>query len=186
MKRIAFPLLILVILTVACEQAAPTPTSPPTLVDFYTLMPGTKITPTVDFWPPSIAAGWSQPEPLPYPASTDGGEDSPFITPDNQTLYIFFTPDVHIPAEESIRDGTTGIWVTHRSRDSWSEPQRVWLENHPTKLAMDGCEFVLGDQIWFCSIRQGNLREIDIYTARWKDGACTDWQDAGQKINVDY
>jgi hypothetical protein len=37
MKRIAFPLLILVILTVACEQAALTPTSTPTLVDRHAL-----------------------------------------------------------------------------------------------------------------------------------------------------
>ncbi|OIO85486.1 MAG: hypothetical protein AUK02_06530 [Anaerolineae bacterium CG2_30_58_95] len=59
MKGIAFPLLILFILTVACEQVSPTPTSTPTPVDRYTLMPGAKITPAEDFWPPSIAAGWS-------------------------------------------------------------------------------------------------------------------------------
>lgn len=169
MKRIflaAIALLILVILTVACEQASPTPTSTPTLVDRYTRMPGTKITPTEDFWPPSIAAGWSQPEPLPYPVSTAGGEDSPFITPDNQTLYIFFTPDVSIPAEKQLLDGVTGIWVTRRSEDSWSEPQRVWLEN-PGELTLDGCEFVLGDQMWFCSFVTADGQEL------WFDGQST-------------
>ena len=37
MKKIAFPLLFLVILTAACEQASPTPTSTPTPVDRQTL-----------------------------------------------------------------------------------------------------------------------------------------------------
>jgi hypothetical protein len=31
--------------------------------------------------------------------NTAGGEDSPFVTPDGNTLYYVFTPDVNIPAE---------------------------------------------------------------------------------------
>ena len=47
------------------------------------------------------------------PVNTAGAEDSPFVTPDGQTLYFFFTPDVRVPAEQQLLDGVTGIWVTH-------------------------------------------------------------------------
>jgi len=41
------------------------------------------------------------------PVNTSGGEDSPFLLPDSQTLYFFFTPDVSIPTEKQLFDGVT-------------------------------------------------------------------------------
>ena len=41
------------------------------------------------------------------PVNTSGREDSPFLLPDGQTLYFFFTPDVSIPAEKQLFDGVT-------------------------------------------------------------------------------
>ena len=61
------------------------------------------------------------------PVNTAGAEDSPFVTPDGQTLYFFFTPDVRVPAEQQLFDGVTGIWVTHRVDGGWTEPERVLL-----------------------------------------------------------
>lgn len=51
---------------------------------------------------------------------------------------------------------------------------------------MDGCEFVLGDEMWFCSIRAGNLNEIDWYIAQRVNGVWTNWQNAGKPVNGDY
>jgi len=160
-----------------CGRATPTP--PP--VDRYPLLPEHKVTPAEDFWPPQAAAGWSQPVPLPFPVNTSGGEDSPFVTPDGNTLYFFFTPDVSIPAERQLLDGVTGIWVTQRSGETWSEPQRVWLEGR-SEAALDGCEFVLGEVMYFCTARAG-YTGIQWFRADWKDGLWQNWQFAGDELN---
>jgi len=181
--RSLFFLGVLILGMMACGQAPPP--SAPTPLDRYSLLPKTKYTPAMDFWPPQIIAGWSQPVPLTYPVNTSGGEDSPFITPDGQTLYLFFTPDVSIPAGKQLLDGVTGIWVTHRSGETWSQPERIRLEDRG-QLALDGCEFVLGDSLWFCSIRSGNYRSVDLYVASIKNGQWTDWHNAGLQINQEY
>lgn len=182
-KRSLFFLGVFILGMTACGQSFPTSTSSP--VDRYSLLPKTKYTPAMDFWPPTIIDGWSPPVPLPYPVNTSGGEDSPFITPDGQTLYFFFTPDLSIPAEKQLLDGVTGNWVTQRSGGTWSEPERIRLEN-PSQLALDGCEFVLGDLMWFCSVRSGNYRTVDLYIASDKNGQWTDWHNAGKQVNQEY
>lgn len=197
MRRTLLATAILILTALACGQAqtvAPppqvtaNPTLPPqpTAISRYSAIPAiAKMTPADDAWPPAIAPGWTQPVPLDPPVNTAGAEDSPFITPNGQTLYFFFTPDVRIPPEKQILDGVTGIWVTHREGESWSEPERVPLAN-PGELHMDGCEFVLDDWMVFCSAREGNVREIDLYTATLRDGVWTDWQNWGEPFNVAY
>jgi Tol biopolymer transport system component len=157
------------------------------------------MTPADDAWPLVIAPGWTQPVPLERPVNTAGAEDSPFITPDGQTLYFVFTPDVRVPVEQQILDGVTGIWVTHHTNptlskvEGWSEPERVLLAD-PGELHLDGCEFVLDDWMVFCSVREGNAREIDLYTAALRapsvgsgqSGVWTDWQNWGEPLNVAY
>jgi hypothetical protein len=179
MKRFAFLLFVLVLSTLACGQTTPIPPSP-TPVDRTILLPAIKYTPQVDFWPPNAAADWSQPVPLPAPVNTSGGEDSPFITPDDQTLYFFFTPDVSIPVEKQLLDGVTGIWVTHRSGNGWTEPERVRLED-PGVLALDGCEFVLGDTMIFCTTREG-YSGIQWFKAEFLDGVWQDWHSASAEL----
>ena len=117
MNRLLFPLSVLLLALLACEKSASTPTNTP--LDRYSLLPQVKYGPESDFWPPTAVDGWSKPVPLPFPVNTAGGEDSPFILPDGQTLYFFFTPDVSRPAEKQLFDGVTGIWVTHRDGESW-------------------------------------------------------------------
>jgi len=144
-----------------------------------------KMGPETDPHPPALrAAGWSVPEPLPAPVNTAGAEDGPFITSDGQTLFFTFTPDPDVPAEEQLFDGVTGTYLTHRQGDGWSEPERVILAD-PGEPALDGCPFLLGETLWFCSARQGNLRDVDLWTAQFRDGLTSDWTNAGPRLNGD-
>ena len=75
-----------------------------------------KLSPAEDFYSPKLhSSEWQKPVPLPAPVNTAGAEDSPFITPDGKTLYIFFTPDPGIPAEKQLFDGVTGIWRSQKT-----------------------------------------------------------------------
>jgi predicted small lipoprotein YifL len=179
MKKILAGLMLLALAILACGQSTPVSTPP---MDRPSSIPSTTVkhSPTDDFWPPTAAAGWSQPEPLPGPINTAGGEDSPFVTPDGNDLYFFFTPDVSIPAEKQLLDGVTGIWVAHRSGDTWSMPERVWLQE-PGKLALDGCEFVLGNLMYFCTAREGYVG-TQWFRAEFRDGTWQDWRFAGDEL----
>ncbi|OGL78276.1 hypothetical protein A3E39_03875 [Candidatus Uhrbacteria bacterium RIFCSPHIGHO2_12_FULL_60_25] len=145
-----------------------------------------KMTPGRDLLPPILHSNeWTKPVPLPAPVNSAGAEDSPFITPDGNTFYFFFTPDPNIPPEGQLTDGVTGIWSSEKTGDGWSEPKRVILMKG-SDLSLDGCEFVQGDTMWFCSARKGNYRDIDMYTARFRNGTWTDWKNAGEKLNEEY
>lgn len=163
------------LISLACGQTAPSPAP-----DRYALLPPVKYGPESDPWPPTAAPGWSQPEALPYPVNTAGGEDSPFLLPDGQTLYFFFTPDVSLPAERQILDGVTGLWVTQRRGETWSEPQRVWL-SRPGELSLDGCAFVSGEQMYFCTVRAGYTAP-QWFRADFVDGRWQNWRDAGREL----
>ena len=162
------------------------PTAPPPTIGRATAIPSSavKYGPADDVWPPFTAAGWSAPEMMPGPINTAGAEDSPYPTHDGQAFLFFFTPDLNIPAEKQLLDGVTGLWSASAIDGTWSEPTRVWLAA-PDEPALDGCPFVLGDLLYFCTIRVGNLREIDLFRATLRDGVWMDWQNAGREINLD-
>lgn len=142
------------------------------------------MTPETDVFPPVLHSNdWDPPVPMEGPINTAGAEDSPFITPDGSRFFLFFTPDVRIPAEKQIIDGVSGLWWSHRSGNSWTEPERILLSND---LALDGAAFVDGDFMWFASVRNGNYREVDLYTARLVKGKWRHAQNAGAQINRDY
>lgn len=144
----------------------------------------TKHTPALDVFKPVVLVdGWEQPVPMPGPVNTAGAEDSPFITQNGSWFFFFFTPDVKVPAEKQLLDGVTGIWWIHKNGTAWSSPEKVVLNDD---LSLDGAEFVLGNKMWFASVRVGNLGEIDVYTAEYEDGMWTDVTNAGQQLNVDY
>lgn len=143
-----------------------------------------KMTPKTDRSPPVIHSDeWASPIPMLGPINTAGAEDSPFMMPDGETFFFFFTPDVRIPVEKQLIDGVTGIWWTHKIGGTWTEPERIVLSND---VSLDGCEFVQGNVMWFCSVRAGNYREIDIYTAQYRDGRWTDVTNAGKQLNREY
>lgn len=134
-----------------------------------------KIFPETDAHPPQLhSSEFEQPIPIPGMVNTAGGEDSPFISEDGNTLYFFFTPQVAVPAEKQILDGVTGIYVSQKVNGQWNRPQRIWLQE-PGKLAGDGCEFVLGSRMWFCSAREG-FTGFHWFTADFKDGRWQNWQ----------
>lgn len=149
----------------------------------------TKWTPQSDAHPPVLEAAFSQhfyaPELLGGPINTAGAEDSPFITPDGNNLYFFFTADMNIKPEKQILDRVSGIYWSQRVGGVWTEPQRVWL-NYYDDVALDGAEAIVGNTMWFASVRAGVKREIDIYSAKLVDGRWTNWANLGEPINVAY
>jgi hypothetical protein len=102
----------------------------------------------------SLTEEYSDPVPIQYPVNTKGAEDSPFILPDGNTPYFFFTPDVRVPVEKQVIDEVTGIYVTNKINGNWEKPRRVLLQE-PKKAGTDGCEFVNNNLMYFCSVREG-------------------------------
>ena len=136
-----------------------------------------KMTPQTDNHPPILYSDeWEEPVPLPYPVNTVGAEDSPFIMPDGNTLYFFFTPDPAVPVEKQVIDGVTGIYVSHKENGTWGDVERVVLQDSG-KLSLDGCEFIQDDIIWFCAAREG-YTGMHWFTAEYVEGKWTNWQNA--------
>lgn len=136
-----------------------------------------KMTPETDLYPPVLhMAEWEDPVPLEGPVNTAGGEDSPFIPAGRDELYIFFTPDVNAPYGDQVSDDVSGIWMSGYSDNGWQEPERVWLQD-PGKLALDGAEFVQGNEMWFVSAREG-YTGLHWFHADYIDGKWTNWQNA--------
>ncbi len=155
----------------------------PFLTDRHAKIPADAVkgTPATDPFPPFTASSeWEAPVPMPGPVNTAGGEDSPFITADGQEFYFFFTPDVSVPIEKQVLDSVTGIWACRLVGGNWTEPERVVLNDD---FAMDGCQMVLGDTMWFASVRAENYGEIDWYIATRRQGEWTDWHNAGSQVN---
>ena len=144
-----------------------------------------KVLPGADIYPPVLHSSlWNDPIPLAGPVNTPGAEDSPFVLPDGNTLYFFFTPDVSKTPQEQLSDKVTGIWRSDWNGSNWSEPVRVWLQD-PGKLALDGAAFVQGGSMWFASAREG-YTGVNLFTAELKDGQWQNWRYAGDRLNEDY
>lgn len=172
---------ILVVLTAGCDKPWPF------LTDRYSKIPADarKGTPATDPFPPILVSSeYAEPAPMSGPINSMGAEDSPFISPDGSEFFFFYTPDVRVPAELQVLDSVTGIWHSRFEGGEWTEPTRVVLDNDP---AMDGSEQIVGDTLWFASIRSHDmLGYIDVFRAVRRDGEWTDWKNAGQQLNVDY
>ncbi len=144
-----------------------------------------KMAPLTDEYPPVLHSSlWNDPVPLSGPVNTAGAEDSPFILPDGNTIYFFFTPDVRKTPQQQLLDDVTGIWESEWNGTAWSEPKRIWIQD-PGKLALDGAEFVQGDSMWFASAREG-FTGVNLFTAALKNGKWSDWKYVGDKLNKDY
>jgi hypothetical protein len=167
----------LLILLSACDEQALPPVIPTSLPSRYSKIPITaqEMGPENDLFPPLLHnPGWEDPQPMPGPVNSAGGEDSPFITPDGSSFFFFFTPDVSLPAEQQVTDGVTGIYQSYLREGQWSEPERVLLNDG---LALDGCPMVVGNQLWFCTVREG-LTGLHWFKASYAFGIWGDWQQA--------
>jgi len=180
MNRLA-PLLVALALVAGCDQPWPF------LEDRYSKIPpdARKGTPETDPFPPRLVSNeYEDPVPMPGPVNSKGGEDSPFISRDGAEFFFFFTPDVRVPAGLQVLDSVTGIWHSRFVGGGWTEPERVIL-NHGE--GMDGCAQLVGDTLWFASIRTTDmLGDIDVFTAVRRDNEWRDWRNAGEQLNVEY
>ena len=145
-----------------------------------------KATPDTDQHPPVLEAAfshlWEDPVPVGAPINTAGGEDSPFITPDGNTLYFWFTPDVSIPAEGQVDDRVTGIYRSDKtSGGEWTEPEQVYLTYYD-EPSLDGAHTIRDDTMWFASARAGNLNggKLNMWTAELENDRWTNWTNTGE------
>ncbi len=140
-----------------------------------------KMTPETDAHPPVLhSREFKKPVPLGPAVNTAGGEDSPFVTPDGNTLFLFFTPDVNVPANKQLFDGVTGIWVSRKVRGQWTQAERIMLQESG-KLALDGAPTLRGNTLWFVSAREG-YEGIHHFAATSKAGAWSDVRHLGDRL----
>lgn len=157
------------------QNATPPASYPTTTREEAIPSDAVKITPEMDFYPPILHSDeFEAPVPVGPPINTKGAEDSPFMMPDGNTFYVFFTPDVRVPVEQQLLDNATGIYVSHKVGGQWTDPERVWLIE-PGKLSLDGCEFIQGNEIWWCAAREG-YAGINLFTAKYENGKWTDYR----------
>jgi len=133
-----------------------------------------KITPATDIYPPILHSNeWEEPKPLPGNINTAGAEDSPFIPINRNEFYFFFTPNVKVSVDKQLLDGATGIYSALISDGIFTDVKRVLLHDRD-KLSLDGCTFVRGNTMWFCSAREG-YTGLHWFTAEFIDNEWTNW-----------
>ncbi len=160
---------------------------PEPVVSRYDKIPvdAVKMTPEMDNNPPVLHSFlWEDPVILTGGINTAGAEDSPFISPDGKKFYFFFTPDATIPAQQQLTDEVTGIWVSEKINGEWVEATRVKLIEN-TGLSLDGCAYVSPEEIWFCSARLGNYKDIDFWVGTLTEDGVVDIRNAGEELNTE-
>lgn len=133
-----------------------------------------KMDPEIDIYPPLVETDeYEVPVPLPYPVNTRGGEDSAFIMPDGNTLFVWFTPNNKMDVQEQSQDMVTGIYKFEKQSDGWSDAERIWFVK-PGSPHLDGCGFFHGKTAWLCGVREGQTG-LHWFTSEFKDG---EWSEA--------
>lgn len=140
-----------------------------------------KRTPETDHYPPILYSDdYEPPVPLGPGVNTSGAEDSPFILPDGKTLYFVFTPDVRVPVEKQLLDSVTGVWVSYKIDNTWTDAERVWLQS-PGKLSLDGAVAIQDTEMWFASAREG-YTGVNMFTATLVDSKWVNWTYCGDRL----
>lgn len=181
-RLLLMSLLVVALLTPACDEDEDPILGYPNVTREEKLPADVaKRAPETDPHPPILHTDeFEAPVPLPGEINTAGAEDSPFVLPDGNTLYFFFTPDVRVPPERQVIDEVSGVWASYKNGDAWSEAERVWLQA-PGKLALDGAVCVQGDEMWFASAREG-FTGVNMFTAKRIDGKWSQWTYAGDRL----
>ena len=187
--------LIMTLVVVGCEEengngVEPTlrptaqPTEQPTISREGSIpSDAVKGTPETDHYPPVLHSDeYEEPVPMPGPINTAGAEDSPFIPVDRDEMYFVFVKDVREEPHIQIRDVVNGMWVSKIENGAWQEPELVMLQE-PGKLALNGCQYVQGNEMMFCSVREG-YEGPHWFSAEFKNGEWTDWENAD--FNPEY
>lgn len=166
---------------VGCTEETPQPEVIPREVKIPN--DAVKMIPETDLYPPQLhSAEYHQPVPMVGPINTAGAEDSPFILPGGKTFYFVYVPDVRVPAEKQIIDGVSGMYMSQKTNGVWSEPERVILNDD---ISLDGCHFVQGNILWFCSVREG-YTGVNWFMAELIDGRWQNWQYVGDLFDPGY
>lgn len=170
--------LLVLILTPACGDDATQPEeiTPPPVVDRHAAIPADvrKVTPEEDAHPPILhSVEFHEPVPLPG-ISTAGAEDSPFIPEGGEELYFFFAADIREDPSVQVQNPVNGIWLSNRKNGVWGKPELVWLQEYDLP-ALNGCPFVDGDEMWFCTARVG-LTGLHWFRAHRVGGVWTNWR----------
>jgi len=162
-----------------CDEST-APQDEPLVIDRHEKIPGdvVKGTPQNDRHPPVLhSTEFLEPVPVPV-ISTAGAEDSPFIPADGSDLYFFFAADVRQDASIQVRDPVNGIWVSRHVGGAWQEPALVQLQERD-ELALNGCPWVLGNEMLFCSAREGfagiHWFRADRVGGRWQNWAIVEY-----------
>lgn len=152
-------------LIASCES------DPAVIPDRESLIPADaiKMSPENDTLPPRLVSEeYTEPVPLPYPVNTRGAEDSAFVLPDGQTLYVWFTPNNKMDVIEQSQDMVTGIYKYSKTPDGWSFDGRIWLAE-PGEPHLDGCGFFQGDKVWICGVRK-DYEGLHWFTSTYQNG----------------
>jgi hypothetical protein len=186
--KVPFPVFVfslLCMLSSSCEEDGPGDDNLPEypVIDRLDKLPAdiSKRGPETDMHPPILHSGeYNDPVPLSSGINTSGAEDSPFILPDGNTIYFFFTPDVRVPVEQQLVDSVTGVWISCKTNNIWGQAERVWLQD-PDKLALDGAVAIQGDEMWFASAREG-FTGVNMFTAEYVDNKWINWTYSGDRL----
>jgi hypothetical protein len=170
-------LLLALALSLSCEAGDPaTPEEDLQEIDRHGRIPAdaVKKTPDTDLFPPVLhSAEFLEPVPLPV-INTAGAEDSPFIPADRDEIYFVFIKNAREPLEVQIRDVVNGIWISRRQGSTWQEATLVVLQDRD-QLALNGCEFVVGEEMLFCTAREG-YTGLHWFRAEYNAGKWTNWE----------
>ena len=167
---------ILILSAVACltilSKISSSPSSESVLIpDRESIIPedAIKMNPEIDKIPVQLHSDeFEQPVPMPYPVNTKGAEDSAFIMPDGNILYVWFSPNNKMDVIEQSQDLVTGIYKFERIENGWSDAERIWLVE-PGKPHLDGCGFFQDNKVWICGAREG-FTGLKWLTSEYKDG----------------
>ena len=132
-----------------------------------------KIMPKNDLHPPILhSEEFEKPVPLDI-ISTSGAEDSAFIPADRDELYFMFVKDVREEPSQQVFERGNGIWFSKLIDGKWAAPELIILQKE-NKLALNGAEFIYGDEMIFVSAREG-YEGLNWFRAYEKDARWTSW-----------
>uniref|UniRef100_A0A7V1EI74 Exo-alpha-sialidase n=1 Tax=candidate division WOR-3 bacterium TaxID=2052148 RepID=A0A7V1EI74_UNCW3 len=180
-KKNKYLITILFFLSMGLMVCIKEPTYPD--IDRHSKLPPdiVKRTPETDLYPPILHSdAYEPPVPLGPGVNTSGAEDSPFILPDGKTLYFVFTPDVRVPVEKQLLDSVTGVWISYKIDNTWTDAERVWLQS-PGKLSLDGAVAIQDTEMWFASAREG-YTGVNMFIAYFVDGKWANWTYCGDRL----
>ena len=178
MKKRKWISIIVIIFLIASALFAVLPILPSSLLSEPIIIPNrkslipmdaVKMNSENDKIPPQLVTDeYETPIPLPYPVNTRGVEDSAFIMPDGNTLYVWFTPNNKMDVIQQSQDRVTGIYKFEKEDNGWSDGERVWLVE-PGKPHLDGCGFFQDNKAWVCGVREGQTG-LHWFTSEYKRG----------------